>query len=45
MDLAIGDLKLEHKTELQTVRWGRQGCRLPGGVDHMVNLIMVLRLR
>ena len=37
MDLASGDSKLEYRTELQAVMWGRYDYRLPSRVENMLN--------
>ena len=33
-----GIKKLEHRTELQATMWGWYDCRLPSGVENMLNL-------
>ena len=38
MDPTSGDSKLEHRTELQAAMWGRSDCRLPSGVEDVLNL-------
>ena len=38
MDPANGDSKLENRTELQAAMWGWYDCRLPSGVENVLNL-------